>query len=113
MPVKAKPWWRDPERVAERNRKSAETRLKNRGPIRSPEYLKLQNAAIQAVGAAVLSGKLPSLSKNNIPCVDCGAKAIHYDNHDYTKKLDVQPVCRCCNYKRGKTVNAEHHRRKA
>lgn len=34
-------------------------------------------------------------------CVDCGAPATDYDHRDYNKPLDVDPVCRPCNYKRG------------
>lgn len=34
-------------------------------------------------------------------CVDCGAPAEHYDHRDYSKPIDVEPVCRKCNYKRG------------
>lgn len=35
------------------------------------------------------------------PCVDCGEPATDYDHRDYSKPLDVEPVCRSCNMKRG------------
>jgi hypothetical protein len=34
-------------------------------------------------------------------CVDCGKTAHGYDHRDYRKPLDVVPICRSCNYKRG------------
>lgn len=34
-------------------------------------------------------------------CVDCGAAAHDYEHRDYTKPLDVVPVCRGCNKRRG------------
>ena len=37
-------------------------------------------------------------------CVDCGANATDYDHRDYNKPLDVEPVCRSCNIRRGNAV---------
>jgi hypothetical protein len=37
-------------------------------------------------------------------CVDCGNPAEHYDHRDYNKPLEVEAVCRPCNYKRGVAV---------
>lgn len=34
-------------------------------------------------------------------CVDCGAQARDWDHRDYSKPLDVEPVCRGCNVRRG------------
>lgn len=34
-------------------------------------------------------------------CVDCAIPAAQYDHRDYSKPLDVAPVCRSCNRKRG------------
>ena len=34
-------------------------------------------------------------------CVDCGRPAQCHDHRDYTKPLDVVPVCDKCNYRRG------------
>jgi hypothetical protein len=33
-------------------------------------------------------------------CVDCGRQANEYDHADYTKPLDVEPVCWSCHHKR-------------
>lgn len=38
-------------------------------------------------------------------CVDCGEPAFCYDHRDYLKPLEVQPVCRKCNWYRGKALN--------
>lgn len=34
-------------------------------------------------------------------CVDCGGPARDLEHRDYSKPLDVVPVCRACNFKRG------------
>lgn len=34
-------------------------------------------------------------------CVDCGAPATELDHRDYSKPLEVEAVCRPCNFKRG------------
>lgn len=34
-------------------------------------------------------------------CVDCGKRAFYYDHRYYSRPLDVVPVCRGCNIKRG------------
>lgn len=55
--------------------------------------------ASRLTSKAVRKGELP------VPiycvCVDCGQPAAVYDHRDYTKPLDVQPVCLSCNHKRG------------
>jgi hypothetical protein len=61
----------------------------------------VRRRAIGAVGRAVRRGLLPDLRYTNVACVDCGARAEHYDHRDYGKPLAVDPVCRCCNYRRG------------
>ena len=45
------------------------------------------------------AGRLPNAK--TLICVDCGAQAHDYDHRDYRKPLDVVPVCRSCNLKRG------------
>ena len=57
-----------------------------------------------AVGKAVQAGLLPKLD-GSIPCVDCGAPAVNYDHRDYLRPLDVHPVCRSCNWRRGRGLN--------
>jgi hypothetical protein len=37
-------------------------------------------------------------------CTDCGATATDYDHRDYNKPLDVDPVCRSCNFRRGPAI---------
>jgi len=53
-----------------------------------------------AVGAAIRLGKLPKLD-GSIMCADCGVPACQYDHRDYSKPLEVDPVCQSCNRKRG------------
>jgi len=55
--------------------------------------------AINAVQRAVKKGILPLVK--TLICVDCGRPGECYDHRDYDKPLDVVPVCRKCNYKRG------------
>lgn len=46
-------------------------------------------------------------AKNSIPsprefkCVDCGGRATEYDHRNYDEPLNVSPVCRGCNARRG------------
>ena len=56
-------------------------------------------SANKAVNQAVRRGELPRVK--DCLCVDCGAPAHDYDHRDYSKPLDVVPVCRSCNVKRG------------
>lgn len=51
----------------------------------------------------VRAGKIKNPKK--MFCVDCGINAECYDHRDYLKPLDVQPVCRSCNTKRGPGLN--------
>jgi hypothetical protein len=48
---------------------------------------------------AIKRGDLPS-AKESI-CVDCEGPAFDYDHRDYSRPLDVTPVCRKCNQRRG------------
>jgi hypothetical protein len=34
-------------------------------------------------------------------CVDCGDWANNWEHRDYSKPLEVDPVCDSCNFKRG------------
>ena len=63
-------------------------------------------AARAAVAKAVRQGVLARLD-GSVRCVDCGAPATGYDHRDYARPLDVQPVCRSCNNKRGHAANWE------
>lgn len=63
------------------------------------DYQSLRRAGGVAVAKAIRKREM--LPPNAHNCVDCGAEALCYDHRDYTKPLDVQPVCRSCNVKRG------------
>lgn len=58
--------------------------------------------AINAVKKAVKEGILPPVKTLN--CVDCGRPGECYDHRDYNKPLDVVPVCRKCNFRRGSAI---------
>lgn len=51
---------------------------------------------------AVKVGFLPK--PTDFDCVDCGTKAECYDHRDYSKPLDVDPVCLRCNSSRGRGI---------
>jgi hypothetical protein len=55
---------------------------------------------MKRVRGAIVSGELPALD-GTVTCVDCGAPASSYDHRSYFHPLDVDPVCRICNAKRG------------
>ena len=57
------------------------------------------NEAHSAVRRAVKRGELQPATA--FACVDCGKPAQCYDHRDYSKPLDVVPVCHSCNHKRG------------
>lgn len=63
------------------------------------EIMSGKRDASRAVAAAVYCGSIPKLS--GLSCVDCGSQAHEYDHRDYSKPLDVDPVCRSCNRQRG------------
>lgn len=56
------------------------------------------------VARAIRRGELPRPS--DFPCADCGGAAIEYDHRDYSKPLEVAPVCRRCNVRRGPALGA-------
>lgn len=55
--------------------------------------------AVYTVRGAVHRGLLEPA--RTLKCVDCGKPARDYDHRDYSKPLDVVPVCHSCNIKRG------------
>lgn len=55
--------------------------------------------ATAKVSNAVKSGRLRS--PRTMQCKDCGGRATEYDHRDYSKPLDVEPVCHSCNKLRG------------
>jgi hypothetical protein len=68
--------------------------------IRYAKLSLIRTPALAAVAKAVKEGRLPKLD-GSIPCADCGNPARAYDHREYAKPLDVTPVCRPCNVKRG------------
>jgi hypothetical protein len=58
--------------------------------------------AIALVNQAVKKGILPLVK--TLTCVDCGRFSECYDHRDYNKPLDVVPVCRKCNFRRGSAI---------
>lgn len=73
-------------------------------PVGIPSLFRTpKRAAHLAVARARRSGDL--LPPSTYYCTDCGASAEHYDHRDYVKTLDIEPVCRTCNYRRGPAKN--------
>jgi hypothetical protein len=68
----------------------------NRSPQREAHY---------QVARAIRLGNLPHPS--NFPCADCGGAAKEYDHRDYSKPLDVAPVCRGRNARRGPALSKQ------
>lgn len=68
--------------------------------------MKGQPQAGAAVNSAIKHGKLPQLTNadGETTCIDCGQPATVYDHRDYSKPLDVDPVCRSCNSRRGRAA---------
>ncbi len=59
----------------------------------------LTKAVKQAIAAGTL---LPPAAHE---CIDCGSQAYCYDHRDWQEPLNVVPVCRKCNIKRGCAAN--------
>jgi len=57
-----------------------------------------KNAAHLAVCNAVRRKHLPRVS--TCDCVDCGIQAAEYHHKDYSKPLEVEPLCKLCHVKR-------------
>lgn len=53
-----------------------------------------QHKAHKKVLYAVKVGKLPAVT--SLTCADCGKPARNYHHEDYSKPLDVIPLCRFC-----------------
>lgn len=60
----------------------------------------LRAPAHSAVAKAIEQGLLAKLD-GSIPCKDCGVPAVVYDHREYSKPLEVDPVCKSCNLLRG------------
>ena len=58
----------------------------------------------RAVAKAIRQGLLPRA--DTCICADCGAAASEWEHRDYLKPLDVEPICRSCNNKRGPALDS-------
>ena len=56
-----------------------------------------QRKARRAVNGEVRAGRLPAAS--TCKCSECGAQAQEYHHPDYSKPLEVVPVCKACHTK--------------
>lgn len=62
-------------------------------------------AANKVISTEIRLGRLQRAK--TLTCVDCGAPGHDWDHRDYSRPLDVQPVCRSCNIKRGPALRPE------
>lgn len=60
--------------------------------------------ASRQVRRAIRRGEMERADAHS--CVDCGKQARDYDHRDYLKPLDVVPVCRGCNVRRGTALDS-------
>ena len=58
-----------------------------------------RNKACGQVGHAIRKGLLSPVA--GLTCYRCGKPAKHYEHRDYSKPLDVEPVCVSCNVQLG------------
>lgn len=73
--------------------------------VRFSARRRIANKAQSYVHKAIRNGKLPALD-GSIKCTDCDATADRYDHREYAKPLQVEPVCRACNRKRGPAIDS-------
>lgn len=64
---------------------------------------RIKNKAYIWVSGAKRFGLIPR--PETLKCADCGDKARYYDHRDYTKPMDVEPVCAGCNTRRGPGIH--------
>ncbi len=57
-----------------------------------------KRAARLMIRTAVRRGDLPHIL--TCACVDCGVQAAEYHHEDYSKPLEVEPLCKLCHVKR-------------
>lgn len=69
--------------------------------LRAEFYGDAQQDAMTEVAKAIRHGKLKPATR--FRCTDCSKRAECYDHRSYERPLDVEPVCRSCNLKRGHT----------
>lgn len=61
--------------------------------------------AISKVWDEIREGRMQP--PTDFDCVDCGAPASCFDHRDYTKPLQVEPVCAPCNRERGPALDSQ------
>lgn len=91
---------------------SADGCRRKRVPLRCPSCkaacdavrLSGQREARYAVRDAIKAGTLPS--PRGLACTDCGGIADRYDHRNYSRPLEVEPVCIRCNFVRGPAVKS-------
>lgn len=89
-------------RREERCRKQSEGAIRRWALIkRTPAQTEWRNWCIRSVQRAVKIGWLPDLRSGEYACVDCNGVADRWEHRDYSKVLDVEPVCHKCNMARG------------
>ena len=64
----------------------------------------LSRKATAQVQKAIRHGQIPAISADT-KCVDCGKPARDYEHRYYSRPLDVEPVCRGCNHRRGPALD--------
>lgn len=64
------------------------------------KYNELKEKCAGKFSHALRTGKVKRITKKT-KCVDCGEPATIYNHRNYYEPLDVEPVCRRCNSKRG------------
>lgn len=60
---------------------------------------RVRQEAIKVIANATRKREMPKAKE--LACVDCGKPAYDYDHREYSKPLNVVPVCRACNLRRG------------
>lgn len=61
-----------------------------------------KDTAQRQVSISIRDGLLPS--PRTLRCADCRGGAVEYEHRDYNRPLDVEPICRSCNLRRGPAV---------
>lgn len=90
-------------RQHEAAKRGAEKRKRNNPNFGIPQYAERlwQQRSHAAVQLAIKTRLLPDLKSGSYACADCGDVAHEYDHRDYGRPLEVEPVCRSCNRRRG------------
>lgn len=65
---------------------------------------RLRDTAWKLTKREIREGRMPPPTA--CKCADCGEPAYCYDHRDYRKPIDVEPVCRACNVRRGPALPA-------